>query len=103
MKITSKPTDIDALRALSTPFAPVPAPATAEAGPRTPAEARAELQRQGVSITQWAIANKFSPNLVFEVLGGRKKCIRGQAHDIAIRLGIKAGEICNDPANALAA
>ena len=69
----------------------------------TPAEARAELQRQGVSITQWAIANKFSPNLVFEVLGGRKKCIRGQAHDIAIRLGIKAGEICNDPANALAA
>lgn len=68
---------------------------------RTPDEARAELQSKGVSITQWAIANKFSPNLVFEVLGGRKKCVRGQAHDIAVKLGIKAGEICTDPARAL--
>ena len=68
---------------------------------RTPTEARAELQAKGISITQWAIANKFSPNLVFEVLGGRKKCVRGQAHEIAIKLGLKAGEICSDPANAL--
>ncbi len=68
---------------------------------RTPAEARAELQSKGISITQWAIANKFSPNLVFEVLGGRKKCVRGQAHEIAVKLGIKVGEICTDPANAL--
>ncbi|KVP51486.1 DNA-binding protein [Burkholderia ubonensis] len=69
---------------------------------RTAAEARAELQSKGISITQWAIANKFSPNLVFEVLAGRKKCVRGQAHEIAIKLGIKAGEICSDPAKALA-
>jgi len=68
---------------------------------RTAAEARAELQTKGISITQWAIANKFSPNLVFEVLGGRKKCIRGQTHEIAIKLGIKAGEICTDPTKAL--
>ncbi|EKT4470019.1 DNA-binding protein [Pseudomonas putida] len=68
---------------------------------RTPDQAREELKSKGVSITQWAVANKFSPNLVFEVLGGRKKCVRGQAHEIAIRLGLKAGEICTDPANAL--
>lgn len=68
---------------------------------RTPDDARAELQRKGISITQWAIANKFSPNLVFEVLGGRKKCMRGQAHQIAIKLGIKEGEICAAPAEAL--
>jgi len=68
---------------------------------RTPEEARAELQAKGVSITQWAVANKFSPNLVFEVLGGRKKCIRDQAHEIAIKLGLKPGEICADPARAL--
>ncbi|MEW5974133.1 MAG: DNA-binding protein [Pseudomonadota bacterium] len=68
---------------------------------RTPAEARAALQAKGVSITQWALANKFSPNLVFEVLAGRKKCVRGQAHEIAVKLGIKAGEICTDPAKAL--
>ena len=68
---------------------------------RSPAEARAELQAKGISITQWAVANKFSPNLVFEVLGGRKKCVRGQAHEIAIKLGLKSGEICVDPARAL--
>ncbi|MEW5770807.1 MAG: DNA-binding protein [Pseudomonadota bacterium] len=68
---------------------------------RTPAEARAALQATGVSITQWAIANGFSPNLVFEVLGGRKKCIRGQAHEIAVKLGLKAGVVCTDPARAL--
>lgn len=68
---------------------------------RTAAEARADLQAMGISITQWSIANKFSPNLVFEVLGGRKKCVRGQAHEIAIKLGLKDGEICTDPARAL--
>lgn len=35
---------------------------------RTPEQARAELQRKGVSVTQWAVSNGFSPNLVFEVL-----------------------------------
>jgi gp16 family phage-associated protein len=68
---------------------------------RTADQARAELKAKGVSITQWAIANRFSPNLVFEVLGGRKKCVRGQAHEIAIKLGLKSGEICTDPATAL--
>ena len=68
---------------------------------RTAAEAREALQAKGISITQWAIANKFSPNLVFEVLGGRKKCVRGQAHEIAVKLGLKEGVICTNPANAL--
>lgn len=68
---------------------------------RTADQARAELKAKGISITQWAIANRFSPNLVFEVLGGRKKCVRGQAHQIAIKLGLKAGVICTDPAAAL--
>ncbi|WP_339615221.1 DNA-binding protein [uncultured Gilvimarinus sp.] len=68
---------------------------------RTAAEAREALQSAGVSITQWAVANQFSPNLVFEVLGGRKKCIRGQAHNIAVKLGLKDGTITKDPAKAL--
>lgn len=69
---------------------------------RTPAQARAELASLGISITQWAIANGFSPNLVFEVLGGRKKCLRGQSRNIAIKLGLIEGEIVTDVANALA-
>lgn len=68
---------------------------------RTAEEARDELKRQGVSISQWATANGFSTNLVFEVLGGRKKCLRGQAHNIAVKLGLKEGVICANPANAL--
>ena len=68
---------------------------------RTPEKVREDLRAKGVSISGWAVANGFSPNLVFEVLAGRKKCIRGQAHNIAVKLGLKQGEICNDPANAL--
>ncbi|MEG1971297.1 MAG: DNA-binding protein [Burkholderiaceae bacterium] len=68
---------------------------------RTAGEARQALQDKGVSITQWALANRFSPNLVFEVLGGRKKGVRGQAHNIAVKLGIKHGEVCSDPSKAL--
>lgn len=68
---------------------------------RTPDDVRAELKRQGVSITAWATANNFSTNLVIEVLAGRKKCTRGQSHNIAVKLGLKEGEICANPANAL--
>lgn len=68
---------------------------------RTAEEARAEFQRQGLSISSWAIANGFSTNLVFEVLAGRKKCLRGQSHNIAVKLGLKAGAICTNTANAL--
>lgn len=68
---------------------------------RTPDEARAEFQRQGVSISSWALANGFSTNLVFEVLSGRKKCTRGQAHNIAVKLGLKDGVVCTNVANAL--
>lgn len=68
---------------------------------RTPEQARAELQRKGVSITKWAVANGFSPNLVFEVLSGRRQPTRGQTHNIAVRLGIKDGEIVTNVAGAL--
>lgn len=68
---------------------------------RTPEEARAELKRQGISVSSWAVANGFSVNMVFEVLSGRKKCLRGQSHNIAVKLGIKEGAICTNPAAAL--
>lgn len=70
---------------------------------RTPQEAKAELERKGVSVAAWAMANGFNPNLVHLILTGQRKPTRGQSHNIAVKLGIKAGETCNDPANALAA
>lgn len=68
---------------------------------RTADDVRAELKRKGVSVSSWAVANGFSTTLVFEVLAGRKKCIRGQAHNIAVKLGLKEGDICTDAATAL--
>lgn len=68
---------------------------------RTPEQARAELQRKGISISEWAVTNGFSVAIVFEVLSGKRKCIRGQSHKIAVALGLKEGEICTNPAKAL--
>lgn len=68
---------------------------------RTPQQAREELARKGVTVSEWAVANGFSVAMVFEVLKGKRKCIRGQSHQIAVALGLKDGEICSDPANAL--
>lgn len=68
---------------------------------RNATEVRAEFQRKGISISAWALANQFSPNLVFEVLSGRKKGDRGQSHKIAVALGLKEGEIVNDIGRAL--
>ena len=63
---------------------------------RTPEDIRKEFERKGISISSWAQANGYSTNLVFEVLAGRKKGIRGQSHKIAVQLGMKQGEIVDD-------
>ncbi|HQU77999.1 MAG TPA: DNA-binding protein [Azonexus sp.] len=68
---------------------------------RTADDVRADLKRKGISISSWAIANGFSTNQVFEVLAGRNKAVRGQAHKIAVKLGLKDGDICTDAATAL--
>lgn len=63
---------------------------------RTSKDVRDEFNRKGVSVASWARANGFETNLVFEVLSGRKKGVRGQSHKIAVKLGLKAGEIIED-------
>lgn len=70
---------------------------------RTPEDVRAEFQRKGISIASWSTANGFNTNMVFEVLSGRKKGLRGQAHKIAVKLGLKEGEVVDtrDLANAI--
>lgn len=60
---------------------------------KTPAEARAEFAHKGLSIAAWARAHGVGRSLVYEVLAGRKKCIRGDAHKVAVLLGMKRGEI----------
>ena len=80
--------------AMGTPQ-PEPAQTAAE---RTPEEARAWLDYQGITIAQWARENGMHDSLVREVLAGRKKCLRGMSHNIAVLLGMKRGQLTTRPA-----
>lgn len=65
---------------------------------RTAAEARAWLDYQGITVSQWARENNVHHSLVREILAGRKKCLRGMSHNIAVLLGMKHGVITSRPA-----
>lgn len=54
---------------------------------------RAVFEDSGISVAEWARAKGFSTSLVYQVLEGRRKCLRGQSHQIAVALGIKQGSI----------
>ncbi len=56
---------------------------------RTPAEAKLWLQKRGISIQAFALAHNVDAATCYQVLDGRKKGLRGKAHDAAVALGIK--------------
>lgn len=58
---------------------------------RTGDQVRDEFNRRGLSISEWARARGYSAQLVYQVLAGRKRCLRGQSHAIAVTLGLKEG------------
>lgn len=60
---------------------------------KTLAQARAWFHRTGTPVSAWARDHGYTPSLVFEILAGRKRCLRGKSHRIAVLLGIKEGEI----------
>jgi gp16 family phage-associated protein len=59
---------------------------------RKPGELRSlrEAQRwfrdRGLSVSGWAVEQGFNPTLVYTVLQGRRKCLRGQSFRIALAL-----------------
>lgn len=55
--------------------------------------ARKRLERQGISIKDWAEQHELNPSTVYAVLNGQKKCLRGEAHRAAVLLGIKKGVV----------
>jgi gp16 family phage-associated protein len=66
--------------------------------------ARAKFSRTGLTIKKWAEDLGVSDRLVTEVLAGRKKCVRGKSHKIAVALGLKDGVIVpegTDPITAI--
>lgn len=64
----------------------MPVPVTAE-------QARAALDRKGMSIAEFCRIHDLNKNLVSDLLNGRLKGRRGEAHRAAVLLGIKDGVI----------
>lgn len=60
---------------------------------KTAEQVRAEMRHAGLSLAEWARTHKVSYSLAHEVLSGRCKGHRGAAHDIAVLLGLKAGQL----------
>ncbi|GFM58850.1 DNA-binding protein [Pseudomonas cichorii] len=70
-------------------------------GIRTAAQAKAWLEQQGKSVQEFARENNIDPATTYQVLAGRKKGRRGEAHKVAVLLGMKIGVIpsqSSDPA-----
>lgn len=61
--------------------------------PLTPEQARAALDREGKSIAEFSRQHGLNRNLVSDLLNGRKKGRRGEAHRAAVLLGIKEGVV----------
>jgi len=59
----------------------------------TPEQARADLDRRGISIAEFSRKHGLNKNLVSDLLNGRKKGRRGEAHRAAVLLRIKDGVI----------
>lgn len=64
---------------------------------RSAAEARAWLARHGVTITKWARANGFKPAVVAGLLAGRTQGHWGEAHQAAVRLGLREAPLAQEP------
>jgi len=52
-------------------------------------DVRQWFDREGVTVQDWALAHSFRPENVYAVLSGRTRGRRGEAHRIAVELGLK--------------
>lgn len=64
-------------------------PAQNTVNPRREPTTIVKFRAEGLSVRAWAIAHGFSYELVYQVLKGNRKCLRGQSHKIAKELGMK--------------
>lgn len=63
---------------------------------RTAVQVKADFARKGMPIARWAAANDVSRFVVYQVLSGKNKGQYGEAHRVAVMLGLKAGEIVSE-------
>ena len=65
---------------------------------KTRAQVREEFASRGWSITGWARQHGYSPVMVSDIINDndanpKRKCLRGESHNIAVALGLKKGEV----------
>lgn len=48
------------------------------------------MTARGITVAEWAREHGFGAELTRMVLSGKRKCLRGQSHQIAVALGIKS-------------
>lgn len=56
----------------------------------TPDKVKQQFHQRGITFTQWARQNGYSRGEVYRVLNGQAKAKYGKAHEIAVKLGLKA-------------
>jgi len=59
---------------------------------RTPQQVQAWFHENGISVAEWSARHGFSSALVYAVMKGQRKCLRGESHRIAVMLGLKSTE-----------
>lgn len=65
---------------------------------KTRRQVRDEFARKGLSFSAWARTNSYSATLLLDIVNDddknpRRKCLRGESHNIAVQLGLKEGEV----------
>jgi gp16 family phage-associated protein len=53
-------------------------------------QVKKRFRQQGITFTEWAQENGYTRNEVYRVLNGQAKAHYGKAHEIAVKLGLKA-------------
>lgn len=57
---------------------------------KTPEQLREEFKKKGTTFKRWAMENGYRPAQVYRVTAGVDKGYYGDAHEIAVKLGLKS-------------
>lgn len=55
-----------------------------------------EFQARGINIAAWAVRNGFEPSVVYALLDGRTRGLRGKAFDVARVMGMTPAPDCSN-------
>lgn len=55
----------------------------------TPEKAQSWFRDNGIAIADWSVERGFNVSLVYAVVSGKRKCLRGESFRIAVALGLK--------------